>query len=177
MTAGDVPAVSRPGQGELRNALRRALAGYRRRIDEELAAAGFTDRRFPEGRVLLMCSGPGETTISDIGRGLEITRQGASKLVFGLRERGYVAVTPSAADGREKLVTLTPQAADYLQALRKAVGGIETRLRRDIGADGVEQLMRVLDVIAGDESERPDDRPWKTPALRALRWRDAEDHP
>jgi hypothetical protein len=44
---------------------------------------------------------PGETTISDIGRGLGITRQGASKIVAGLRDRGYLEVTPSAVDGRE----------------------------------------------------------------------------
>ena len=98
----------RPGdQGPLGPALRRAWVGYQRRLDQEMAAAGFADRAFPDGRVLRMCSGPEETTVSEIGRELGITRQGASKIVGGLREGRYVTVGPSATDGRERIVTLT----------------------------------------------------------------------
>ena len=143
-------------------------------MDQQLAAAGFADRRFPEGRVLLMCSGPGETTISDIGRALGITRQGASKIVAGLRERGYLTVTPSAADGREKILTLTPRATDHLLTLHQAATDIETRLNNEIGADGVEQLFRFLDVIAasGADGTAISGDP---PGMRALQWKDAED--
>ena len=170
MTAGTPPSAPRPGQGGLGGALRRAVAGYRRRMDAELATAGFTDRRFPDGRVLAMCAGPGETTISDVGDGLGITRQGASKIVAGLRERGYLAVTPSAADGREKILTLTPLATRYLQARQQAAHAIEATLREQIGADGEEQLFRFLDLIAGDDPTAGD-----RPAIRALRWLDAHD--
>ena len=42
-------------------ALRRAWVGYQRRLDQEIATAGFADRGFPDGRVLRMCSGqPGD---------------------------------------------------------------------------------------------------------------------
>lgn len=170
MTTGQPPGGPRPAQEGLGGALRRALAGYRRRMDAELAAAGFTDRRFPDGRVLGMCAGPGETTVSEIGTGLGITRQGASKIVAGLRERGYLAVTPSAADGREKILTLTPLAAGYLRARRQAADAIEATLREQIGADAEEQLFRFLDLIAGDDLTSGDQ-----PAIRALRWLDAHD--
>lgn len=170
MTIGQPPGGPRPALEGLGGALRRALAGYRRRMDAELATAGFTDRRFPDGRVLAMCAGPGETTISDIGNGLGITRQGASKIVAALRERGYLAVTPSAADGREKILTLTPLAAGYLQARRQAAHAIEAALREQIGADGEDQLLRFLDLIAGDDQTAGD-----RPAIRALRWLDAHD--
>ena len=166
-----------PEPSPLGAALRRALAGYRRRMDQELTAAGFSDRRFPQGRVLLMCSGPGETTISDVGRGLGITRQGASKIVAGLRQRGYVEVTPSPADGREKILTLTPRAVAFLAARREAAHAIEARLRDEIGADGVAQLLRFLDAVADEEAAGERDLPWDSPALRALRWWDAEDRP
>lgn len=172
MTAGSEPDVPGPGHHALGNALRRAAAGYRRAMDRELAAAGFADRRFPEGRVLRMCAGPGETTISDIGRGLGITRQGASKIVAALRERGYVEVTPSAADGREKILTLTPRAAEFLAALYRAAGVIEARVREEIGPEGIEQLFRFLDVIADGEPVAPEDR--EGPAVRALRLLDTE---
>src|SRR5579859_7795430 len=86
-------------------ALRRAWLGYQLRLDEGLAAAGFGDRGFPDGRVLRICAAnPDGTTISQIGRELGITRQGASKTVASLRERRYVIVTPSATSGREKIV-------------------------------------------------------------------------
>jgi DNA-binding MarR family transcriptional regulator len=170
MSTGDVTAGSAPGLGQLGMALRRALAGYRRQIDDELVAAGFPDRRFPEGRVLVMCAGPGEITISEIGRQLGITRQGASKIVAGLRERDYVAVTPSPADGREKLVTLTPKAAGMLAARARSAARLEARLREEIGPEGVEQLLRALDLIAAGHGTAPGDGP----ALGRLRWRDAE---
>jgi DNA-binding MarR family transcriptional regulator len=156
-------------------ALRRALLGYRHRMDQQLAAAGFPDRRFPQGRVLHMCAGPGDTTISDVGRALGITRQGASKVVAGLRERGYVDVTPSPADGREKIVTLTPRAVAFLAALREAQGAIEARLREDIGDEGIAQLLRYLDAVAGEDAPRLGDLPSDSPALAALRWWDATD--
>lgn len=175
--AGDpAPAELRPGQDALGLALRRAQAGYRRQVNEELAAAGFGGRRFPDARVLLMCAAPGETTISDVGRGLGITRQGASKIVAGLRERGYLEVSPSAADGREKILTLTPRAVQYLRAIRSAAGVIEARLLREIGAGGLEQFFRTLRLVAG-EGPAQGDGDLGAAALDRLRWQDGQDPP
>ncbi len=172
MTPDDGPGTG-PGRDAFGRALRRALAGYLSRMDEELAAAGFADRHFPQGRVLRLCAGPGETTISDVGRALGITRQGASKIVAGLRARGYVTVTPSAADGREKILTLTPRAAEYMAARRAARHAIEADFRRTIGADGSSDLLRYLDVLAG-EAGTAGDRSAESPAVRALRYLDAD---
>jgi DNA-binding MarR family transcriptional regulator len=171
--AGDpAPSGPRPGQDALGLALRRARAGYRRQVDEQLTAAGFGQRRFPDGRVLLMCAASGETTISGIGRGLGITRQGASKIVAGLRDRGYLEVSPSPADGREKILTLTPRALQYLQAIRSAAEVIEAKLRREIGAEALEQFFRTLDVIANGEPALGEGR-----ALEKLRWWDGQGQP
>jgi DNA-binding MarR family transcriptional regulator len=162
-----------PGQDALGMALRRAQAGYRRQVNEELAAAGFDQRRFPDGRVLVMCAASGETTISDIGRGLGITRQGASKIVAGLRDRGYLEVTPSAADGREKILTLTPQAVRYLRAIRSAAGVIEAKLLAGIGPDALEQFFRTLHLVA-DGEPAPAEGGLAVQALERLRWRDGQ---
>ena len=139
-------------------ALRRAQAGYRRQMDNQLAAAGFAGRRFPAGRVLRMCTGPGVTTISDVGRELGITRQGASKIVAALRKEGYLSVTPSQDDGREKILTLTPHAIEALLAAYRAAAAIEKRVREEIGAEAMEQFFRVLDVVADGEPVQPEDR-------------------
>jgi DNA-binding MarR family transcriptional regulator len=119
-----------------------------------MAAAGFADRGFPDGRVLRMCSGPGETTVSQIGRELGITRQGASKIVGGLRDRAYVTVGPSASDGRERIVTLTPRAIDYLATQRKAARAIERQLRTELGPETLAGLYRLVAVLGGDDDAR-----------------------
>jgi DNA-binding MarR family transcriptional regulator len=131
-------------------ALRRAWVGYRRLLEAELGAAGFT-ATFPDARVLRICSRQPDATIADIGRELAISRQGAAKIVSGLRERGYVVLQPSPTSGREKLLVLTPEARAYLRAQRRAARRIESRLAREVGPDGLAALHRLLEVLEGDD--------------------------
>jgi DNA-binding MarR family transcriptional regulator len=135
-------------------ALRRAWVGYRRRLDAELAAAGFADQRLPDGRVLRLCSAAPHVTTAQIGRELGITRQGASKVVGSLRTRGYVTLEPSPISGREKIVRPTARALDLLETQRKAVRRIESELRDEIGTDSFDSLQRLLDALGGDEQPR-----------------------
>ena len=172
MAASSAPDAPLPGQAGLAKALRMALTGYWRLVGAELAAAGFADRRFPEGRVLVMCAAPGDTTISDVGRRLRITRQGASKIVARLREDGYLDVSASATDGREKVLSLTARAEHFLATLQQASRTAEARLREQIGAAGLEQLFQTLDLLAGLGGTPPGDEPADAPTLR---WQDAED--
>ncbi len=151
--AGDAANRRGPSAG-LGPALRRAWVGYQRRLDEELAGAGFGDRGLPDGRVLRMCSGPAPTTISQIGRELGITRQRASKVVASLTERGYVIVSPSTIDRREKVVTPTPRAVEYLATVRKATRRIERELRRELGPDGFAALGALLGALGAVEDMR-----------------------
>jgi DNA-binding MarR family transcriptional regulator len=122
-----------------------------------MAAAGFADRRFPDGRVLRLCSGSGETTISQIGRELGITRQGASKIVASLVARRYVTLTASPTDRREKTVALTPRAVDFLDAHRKAARRVERQLRAEVGPEAFDGLHRLLEALGGDEQPRMSD--------------------
>jgi DNA-binding MarR family transcriptional regulator len=156
------------GHVHLGGVLRRAWVGYQRRLGEELAAAGFDDRRFPDGRVLRICSKSAEATISQIGRELGITRQGAGKIVASLRARGYVRLQASPTDGREKIVNLTLRATDYLAAQRKAARAIERRLRAELGVEGFESLYRLLEALGGDEQPRMSDYLRRTTDLDAL---------
>ena len=119
-----------------------------------MGAAGFDDRGLPDGRVLRMCAGPEATTVSQIGRELGISRQGASKSVASLRQRGYVTVSPSATNGREKDVALTERAVEYLAAQRRAVRTIERQLRAELGAEAFAALQGLLSLLGGDEQPR-----------------------
>ncbi len=135
----------------LGGALRQAWVGYRRQLDAELAAAGFGDRGFPDGRVMRLCGGASDVTISQIGRELGITRQGASKIVGSLRDRGYVTLSPSPADRREKIVKPTRRAVEFLAAQGEAARRIEERIRGELGADALVGLYRLLDALGGEE--------------------------
>ncbi len=117
-----------------------------------MAEAGFGERRFPDGRVLRLCSGDAGSTISAIGRELGITRQGASKVVAHLRDRGYVAVADSTTSKREKSVVLTPRGIDYLAHQRTAAQAIEDELRAELGQAAFSALGALLDALdAGEE--------------------------
>jgi len=142
-----------PERAALGPALRRAWVGYQRRLDEAVAAAGFGDRAFPDGRVLRLCQAD-ETTISDIGRELGITRQGASKIVAGLRERRFVTLRTSTRDAREKIVRLTPRAVEYLAAQRRAARTVERQLRAELGQEAFDSLHALLDALGGAEELR-----------------------
>ena len=127
--------------------LRRAWVAYQRRLDRAMTEAGFDERKFPDGRVLRLCAGPTGSTISNIGRELGITRQGAGKVVGHLHDRGYVSVADSPTSGREKEVTLTLRGTQYLEAHREAVRTIERRLRKELGEEPFDALHRLLDVL------------------------------
>ncbi|MFZ0251236.1 MAG: MarR family transcriptional regulator [Acidimicrobiales bacterium] len=140
-----------PTSAGLGAALRRAWLGYQLRLDRAMADAGFGERRFPDGRVLRVCSDRAGSTISAIGRELGITRQGASKVVAELRDHGYVAVADSSTSKREKSVVLTPLGVDYLAQQRAAAEVIEDQLRAELGDvtfTALDSLLAALD--AGD---------------------------
>ena len=140
----------RVGRG-LGPALRRARVGYHLRLVEELRAAGFDDVRFPGGRVLRICAWSGGATISQIGRELGITRQGAGKVVGNLRDRGYVSVRASPTDGREKIVEVTTRTLEFAAARRRAVRRIERELRDEIGREAFDRLLTLLAALSGQE--------------------------
>ena len=128
-------------------ALRRAWLGYQLRLDAAMADSGFGERRFPDGRVLRLCSGHAGSTISAIGRELGISRQGAGKVVAHLRDRDYVVVTDSATSRREKSVILTSRGIDYLEEQRAAARAIELELRGAVGDEGFSALFTLLGAL------------------------------
>jgi DNA-binding MarR family transcriptional regulator len=140
--------------GGLGAALRRAWLGYQLRLDRAMAEAGFGERGFPDGRVLRMCAGEAGSTISAIGRELGITRQGASKAVAHLCDRGYVVVADSTTSKREKSVVLTRLGVDYLAQQRTAARAIEDELRAELGDGAIAALGALLVALDTGEGVR-----------------------
>jgi DNA-binding MarR family transcriptional regulator len=119
-----------------------------------MTAAGFADRSFPDGRVMRICAGSEDVTVSQIGRELGITRQGAGKHVADLKRRGYVESAASPTDGREKLVHLTARGAAYLEAQRQAVQRLDGELRDELGPAPFAALRELLDTLGGAQQMR-----------------------
>jgi DNA-binding MarR family transcriptional regulator len=123
-------------------------------MDRAMLEAGFGERTFPDGRVLRLCSDRAGSTISAIGRELGITRQGASKVVDHLRDRGYVVVADSPTSKREKSVIVTSRGADYLAHQRAAARAIEDELRAELGETVLSSLGALLDALDAGEDVR-----------------------
>ena len=140
-----------PGLGA---SLRSAWLGYQVRLDRAMAEAGFGERKFPDSRVLRVCSVDAGSTISAIGRELGVTRQGASKVVAHLRDRGYVVVADSTTSKREKSVILTPRGIDYLAHQRAATRAIEDELRAELGEAAFSALGALLDALDAGKGVR-----------------------
>lgn len=138
----------------LGGALRRAWIGYQQQLEAEMAAEGFVRRDFPDGRVLHICARSPTVTVSEIGRELAITRQGASKIVRDLREHGFVTCHTSPSDRREKVVVLTASARAYLDAQQGAARRVERRLRHRLGRERFDALYELLDLLGSEETPR-----------------------
>jgi len=131
--------------------LRRSWVGYQLRLDAAMTEAGFGDRGFPDGRVLRLCRDADGSTISEIGRALGISRQGAAKAVTSLEERGYVTVRPSPTSGREKRVTVTRKALTFLDAQRSASRAIERDVSRRLGPEALAALEQLIDLLGNHD--------------------------
>lgn len=131
----------------------RSWIGYRRRVEQKLASAGFTDRRLPDGMILRLCVANEGLTVSRIGREMQISRQGASKVVADLCERGFLSLEKSPGDGREKIVRPTSDAIAFLQAFHKARREVDEEIREHLGGDAVQALAALTELLAEPAGE------------------------
>ncbi len=137
----------RAPQTDLGQALRIAWWSYVHRLDTEMESAGFPERRFAMNYVFALYAQPGAMTISEMGRQFDVTRQAASKIVAELRERGYVRVTASTTDQREKVVELTPKAIEHVTARLRAAAELDRAIRKRIGDRGLGELYKALEAV------------------------------
>jgi DNA-binding MarR family transcriptional regulator len=142
-----VESGSRSPQTDLGQALRIAWWSYVHRLDTDMEAAGYPERRAAMNYVFALYAQPAPITISEMGRQFDVSRQAASKIVADLSRRGYVRATPSPTDQREKVVELTPKAIEHVTARRQAAAALDEAIRQRIGDAGVARLHEVLDAV------------------------------
>jgi DNA-binding MarR family transcriptional regulator len=96
--------------------LRRPYETLSERVYGALAAKGFPDIRPAHSGVFrhIALSGSRVSELADRGR---MTKQSMAYLVDSLADGGYVTIVPDPADGRAKLVRLTPRGREVWAAL------------------------------------------------------------
>lgn len=113
------------------------------RAFDAVLAAGVTDITLAQARVAARI-GPDGTRVSDLAAQARITKQSAAFLVEQLETAGYVARVPDPADGRARLVRLTPRADKVVRAANTEVERVLTEWADHVGGDRLRQLYEVL---------------------------------
>ncbi len=124
------------------------FAGFRslvERLHEELARHGHPDARPAHGFALQAIGGG--ASASELGRRLGVSKQAAGKTVDRLARLGYVERVDDAADGRRKLVRLTPRGADVLVRSAAIFDDLRAEWVRTLGADEVRALETALRTV------------------------------
>jgi DNA-binding MarR family transcriptional regulator len=127
------------------------LAGFRALIDElhaELARQGHPHVR-PAHGFAMQAIGPGGASASEVGRRLGVSKQAAGKTIDRLEEIGYAERVDDPADGRRKLVRLTPHGVDALTRSAAIFDRLRARWAAALGADRLADLEDALRAMAG----------------------------
>jgi DNA-binding MarR family transcriptional regulator len=123
----------------------RAAHGMTDELVARLAAAGFTDVRAAHGRVFENLDAQG-TRLSDLAARAQMTHQSMSELVVGLEAAGIVERVPDPADGRAKLICLTPLGRQVVRKAVEEIANIEAawfqQMPRVAGSDELRALLQ-----------------------------------
>ncbi|GHE45536.1 MarR family transcriptional regulator [Streptosporangium violaceochromogenes] len=141
------------------------LAGFRALIDRlhiELARQGHPDLR-PAHGFAMQAIGPHGASASEVGRRLGVSKQAAGKTVDRLEEIGYVERVDDPADGRRKLVRLTPRGLDALTRSAAVFDDLRAQWAATLGPDRLRALEDGLRTVVGTPDLRVDTVSWFGP--------------
>jgi DNA-binding MarR family transcriptional regulator len=125
------------------------FGGFRALIDrlhEELARQGHADAR-PAHGFALQAVGVSGVTAAELGRRLGVSKQAAGKTVDRLVRLGYVERAASEADGRAKVVRLTPLGVDLLTRSAAIFEELRAEWVATLGAERVESVESALRAV------------------------------
>jgi DNA-binding MarR family transcriptional regulator len=139
-----------------------AYQAFTDELRADLRTRGFTDLGSAYGYVFRALSLE-PLHLQELATRLDMTAQGAAKIVNEMVERGYVERKPDPEDGRAKQLRLASRGRAALAAARRFHATYERRLRAQLGENTVDETRRLLDsMIARAGTDGP------PPPLRAL---------
>ena len=99
--------------------------------------------RSPHGNVFGFLD-PAGTSVSELARRAQVTKQSMAELVAHLERHGYVERVPDPRDGRAKLVRATRRGGEVYAIARDVVAELEREWTARLGADKMRQLRALL---------------------------------
>jgi DNA-binding MarR family transcriptional regulator len=138
------------------------FSAFRAIIDQlhaELARQGHPDVR-PAYGFAMQAIGLRGATATEVGRRLGISKQAAGKTVDRLTELGYAERVDDPADGRRKIVRLTPRGVDSLARSAAIFDDIRRSLAGALGAERLAQFEADLRAIVPPGAFRLDVAGW-----------------
>jgi DNA-binding MarR family transcriptional regulator len=140
MPAKSKAQVEEPLIGAL---LRFSWEAVRRRVLDDLAAAGFGDIGQAHLAVL-QYPAPRGVRVTDLAAGARMSRQAINYLIRELEQKGYLERRPDPSDGRSRLVHLTPRGEAATRSIRAAVRCIEREWEQQLGRRRFAELRSTL---------------------------------
>lgn len=131
-------------KNELGQTLMLALRDFRRRLDRDLASAGFPGLRHRHRAVFLHLQRHGASRSVDLAAAAGVTPQSMMKSVHELEELGFVTRTADPADSRAKLVAFTPAGERLIAQLSAATERVWRQYAALLGEKELEEAMSAL---------------------------------
>ena len=127
------------------------------RILARVTAGGCPGLRASDGFVFQHLV-PGPMSVSHLAQRLQVTPQGASKLVLDLESRGYVRRTTDAGDQRRRLVELTTLGRRAVTRARAERSTVAREFERVLGPEAgpafVDALRTLMEHLGGFDALR-----------------------
>ena len=136
-----------------------AFRGIIDRLHAELAQQGHPDVR-PAYGFAMQAIGLEGATASQLGRKLGISKQAAGKTVDRLVDLGYAERSDDPADGRRKLVRLTPRGIDSLARSAAIFDGLRARWAASLAPGRLRELESDLRALVPEDGFRLDAAGW-----------------
>ena len=132
-------------------ASRRAARAITRAFDRALRAHGLRATQFTLLATLRL---KGDQTIGELAEFIGADRTTMTRNVALAEDKALVAVRRHEADARARVVTITPQGRETLEAAFVTWREVQTRLTETIGADAADRLRRLASDRPAAERDR-----------------------
>ena len=139
------------------NAIRLLLIAFRvseRYLLDRTAQHGHADIRMTHFPIMRSMS-RGAERMTDIADMASVTKQTAGVLAAELEVMGYVGRRPDPQDGRAKIVQFTRRGRALMKTLPHILDETENQIVGAIGADDLEELMRILKKLVSNSGDAP----------------------
>jgi DNA-binding MarR family transcriptional regulator len=113
------------------------------RLYVRLSERGYDDFRVPHGAVFQFLDDAG-TSVSELARRAQMTKQSMAELTAHLEQRGYVERVDHPRDRRSRPVRATPRGREVYAVVREFVMELEAELAATLGERRVSELRTLL---------------------------------